>query len=185
MSETDLTTIPNIGPTKAAALKAAGFETTDEVEAADVDELCEADGIGRRTAEDILGISSLDRGGKEAKFEDVREDLLDVATEPVTDEIVANAAGISRATLHNYLDRHPEFEREYRQARAQNARDITGLMLDDEWDGEDRNLRFIAERAHGFVKTEKREVEGSMEHTGEGGGPMEVTVRRERYDPDE
>jgi len=27
-------------------------------------------------------------------------------------------------------------------------------MLDDEWDGEDRNLRFIAERAHGFVKTE-------------------------------
>ena len=33
--------------------------------------------------------------------------VLDVATEPVTDEIVANAAGISRSTLHNYLDRHP------------------------------------------------------------------------------
>jgi len=31
MSETDLTTIPNIGPTKAAALKAAGFETVDDV----------------------------------------------------------------------------------------------------------------------------------------------------------
>jgi len=181
MSETDLTTIPNIGPTKAAALKAAGFETTDEVEAADVDELCEADGIARQTAEEIVDDVPRDTG----KLEEVREDLLDVATEPVTDEIVANAAGISRSTLHNYLDRHPEFEREYRQARAQNARDITGLMLDDEWDGEDRNLRFIAERAHGFVKTEKREVEGSMEHTGEGGGPMEVTVRRERYDPDE
>ena len=38
-------------------------------------------------------MSDLDRGGKEAKLEEVRKDLLDVATEPVTDEIVANAAG--------------------------------------------------------------------------------------------
>jgi DNA uptake protein ComE-like DNA-binding protein len=32
MTNEDLTTIPNIGPTKAAALKAAGFETTDEAD---------------------------------------------------------------------------------------------------------------------------------------------------------
>ena len=63
-------------------------------------------------------MSDLDRGGKEAKFEDVREDLLDVATEPVTDEIVANAAGISRSTLYNYLNEHEDLAREYRKCRA-------------------------------------------------------------------
>ena len=47
MSETDLTTIPNIGPTKAAALKAAGFETVDDVKEASIEDLCVVDGIAR------------------------------------------------------------------------------------------------------------------------------------------
>ena len=117
MTNEDLTTIPNVGPEKADRLREAGFETVDDVKEASIEDLCVVDGIARQTAEEIVDDVPRDTG----KLEEVREDLLDVATEPVTDEIVANAAGISRSTLHNYLDRHPEFEREYRKRRARAA----------------------------------------------------------------
>ena len=117
MGETDLTTIPNIGPTKAAALKAAGFETTDEVKEASIEDLCVVDGIARQTAEEIVDDVPRDTG----KFEEVREDLLEAAELTLPSHQVANLAGVTQSTLYNYLNEHEDFAREYRKRRARAA----------------------------------------------------------------
>ena len=155
MSETDLTTIPNIGPTKAAALKAAGFETTDEVKEASIEDLCVVDGIARQTAEEIVDDVPRDTG----KFEEVREDLLEAAELTLPSHQVANLAGVTQSTLYNYLNEHEDFAREYRKRRSRAALSQVQQTERTEDNAKSRAGTFMLERVFGFTKTEKHEVE--------------------------
>jgi len=165
MSEEDLTTIRFVGPKKAEELREAGFGTVEDVMNASVEELSAIDGLGRRTAEDILGIEPLEDFGKPERFEEVREDLLEGAGFDVPEETIANYAGISRSSLHVYKDKYPEFEREFRQRRAKTAVSLSEDVKDPANKEVQRSLQFLLERSHGFMKTERQEVEMETDNT--------------------
>lgn len=118
------------------------------------------------------------REGRPSTFEDHREDCLEAAERGLTYEGIARVAGVGLSTLNDWRDEHPEFDEELERRRAIGEQKLVERVAQ-------KRPEFILERSYDYIKTEKREIEGEHEHTGEGGGPIEVTVRRERYDPDE
>ena len=115
--------------------------------------------------------------------EDDHRDLLNAAMTGKSKRGCARAAGVGKDALDRYLEARPEFRDGFERARAHGESELIEGGLRDE-DVDTSMAKFLLASSYGYKKAEKREVEGSMEHTGEGGGPMEVTVRRERYDPD-
>ena len=181
----DLISIDGVGDAIAEQLRDAGYETVAAVESATVDELADVHLLGEASARDILGEADGSTKGRDfAITEDDHDDLLQAAKTGLSLRGCARAAGVSHSQLRRYLDAHEEFRSSFAQARARGETELIEGGLRDE--GVDTSMaKFILASSYGYKKAEKREVEGSMEHTGEGGGPMEVTVRRERYDPDE
>ena len=181
----DLISIDGVGDAIAEQLRDAGYETVAAVESATVDELADVHLLGEASARDILGEADGSTKGRDfAITEDDHDDLLQAAKTGLSLRGCARAAGVSHSQLRRYLDAHEEFRSSFERARAHGEAELIEGGLRDE--GVDTSMaKFILASSYGYKKAEKREVEGSMEHTGEGGGPMEVTVRRERYDPDE
>jgi len=124
--------------------------------------------------------------GPPSKLPEKRPEVLKAARMGASKQGCARAAGIHKQTLYNWIqpesDQYDEaFHREFLQARWQGER----KYINNPDDIDTRHAQFMLDRSYGYSKTEKREVDASHEHTGEGGGPIEVTVKRERYDPDE
>jgi hypothetical protein len=133
----------------------------------------------------VLGDDDGATKGKDFALDEGDHDTLtEAAKTGLSKRGCARAAGVSHTALQRYLDAHDDFRASFAQARARGETELIDGGLRDE-DVDTSMAKFILASSYGYKKAEKREVEGSMEHTGEGGGPMEVTVRRERYDPDE
>ena len=181
----DLTDIDGVGPAIAEQLRGAGFETVADVLAASVDDLAGVHMLGESSAKAILGDDDGATKGKDFALDEGDHDTLTEAAETgLSKRGCARAAGVSHTALQRYLDAHDDFRASFAQARSRGETElIVGGLRDEDFDTS--MAKFILATSFDYKKTEKREVEGSMEHTGEGGGPMEVTVRRERYDPDE
>ena len=121
--------------------------------------------------------------GPPSKFDDVREDVLEAAAKPIGKEQVAHLAGIHKSTLYEWLDEDgerykPEFALEFKEARAEAELKLNSEGLYDE-DTDTTMVKWLSAVVFGNTKTEKREVDASHEHSGEGGGPIEVTFHEE------
>jgi len=181
----DLISIDGVGDAIAEQLRDAGYETVAAVESATVDELADVHMLGESSAKAILGDDDGATKGKDFALDEGDHDTLIVKAETALSKRgCARAAGVSHTALQRYLDAHDDFRASFDQARSRGETElIVGGLHDEDFDTS--MAKFLLATSFDYKKTEKREVEGSMEHAGEGGGPMEVTVRRERYDPDE
>lgn len=171
----DLTEIDGVGPAIADALEEAGFETVDGVMTASVDELANVHMLGESSARSILEGES--RGGRPSKFEKAKGPILEAARNGTTKEGCARAGGVTYETLRTWLEEKDEFSVDFRRERAKAEQDLVEAAREED-------PKWVLERSYDYIKTEKREVDAEHEHTGEGGGPIEVTVNRERYEPD-
>ena len=109
------------------------------------------------------------RGGRPSKFDDVKDDVLAAAAEPIKTRDVAQSAGIGKSTLYDWLDERPEFSDTFRRKRAQAARDLVARGLEDP-DVDTRMVTFLLERTFDYIKEQK------VEHTGDG---LDLTVSSE------
>jgi len=181
----DLISIDGVGDAIAEQLRDAGYETVAAVESATVDELADVHMLGESSAKAILGDDDGATKGRDFALDEGDHDtLIEAAETKKSKRGCARSAGVSHTALQRYLDAHDDFRASFKQARGRGETELIEGGLHDE-DVDTSMAKFILASSYGYKKAEKREVEGSMEHTGEGGGPMEVTVRRERYDPDE
>ena len=181
----DLISIDGVGDAIAEQLRDAGYETVAAVEGATVDELADVHMLGESSAKAILGDDDGATKGRDFALDEGDHDtLIEAAETKKSKRGCARSAGVSHTALQRYLDAHDDFRASFKQARGRGETELIEGGLHDE-DVDTSMAKFILASSYGYKKAEKREVEGSMEHTGEGGGPMEVTVRRERYDPDE
>jgi len=121
--------------------------------------------------------------GPPSKFDDVREDVLEAAAKPIGKEQVAHLAGIHKSTLYEWLDEDgerykPEFALEFKEARAEAELKLNSEGLYDE-DTDTTMVKWLSAVVFDNTKTEKRELDASHEHSGEGGGRIEVTFHEE------
>jgi len=114
-----------------------------------------------------------DNIGRPSEVEKHTDDILIGARQGMTMQGLARLAGVDESNLYRYLDRNPEFRKSLKRARAQG--ELKHLQSVN-----DRGSQFLLERSFGYVKTEKRE----LEHAGDGGGALEVALRREVVDGD-
>ena len=111
------------------------------------------------------------------------EDILEAAREGKSERGCARAAGVSSwAQLDRYLEAHPDFRSSFERARARGESElIEGGLRDDDVDSS--MAKFLLASSFDYKKTEKRE------HTGDGGGPVEVEFHEEvvetPWEPDE
>lgn len=103
------------------------------------------------------------RGGRPSQLDDVYDDVMDAAERGLTYEGIARVAGIGLSTLDDWRDKHEEFAKELEQKRAIGEQKLVDRVAEEK-------PEFILERSYDYIKTEKREV------SGEGGGPVEVTI---------
>lgn len=114
-----------------------------------------------------------DPSGRPTKLDEYRDKIMEAACEGMSLQGCARVAGIAEKTLHTWINEYDEFASELRQARAegelQHIRNV-----------DDKGSQFLLERSFGYTKTEKKE----LEHTGEGGGPIEITFQEEVVETD-
>jgi len=115
-----------------------------------------------------------DNIGRPSEVDKHTDDILIGARQGMTMQGLARLAGVDESNLYRYLDRNPEFRKSLKRARAQG--ELKHLQSVN-----DRGSQFLLERSFGYVKTEKRE----LEHAGDGGGALEVALRREVVDGDD
>jgi len=115
--------------------------------------------------------------GRPSKFEDHRDDVLEAAREPIKTRDVARSVGIGKSTLYDWLDEHADFSDAFRRARSDAARELVHRMLEDP-DVDTSAIKFLLERTFEYTKTQE------LEHTGEGGGPIEITFQEEVVETD-
>jgi len=115
-----------------------------------------------------------DNIGRPSEVDKHTDDILVGARQGMTMQGLARLAGVDESNLYRYLDRNPEFRKSLKRARAQG--ELKHLQSVN-----DRGSQFLLERSFGYVKTEKRE----LEHAGDGGGALEVALRREVVDGDD
>ena len=170
--EQDITSISGVGPKRADALRAEGFETVGDVLAADISEVAAADGIGEQRAENIQesasGNPDANVEGQPSKLDDAADDLIEAAESGMSLEGCARSAGISSRTLLNWRTRGEEaddpsdpyfqFFRRFAQARARGERELVESVSEND-------PEFILKTSFGY--TEKQEVEHSGQIDGE------------------
>lgn len=160
----DLLSIPGVGETLADHLRDAGFETADDVRGATVEELTEAERVGKQTAEALINEDTDGYNGRPTKLDDERyEAIMDAAERGLTYEGIARTAGIGLATLDDWRDQYEDFSKDLEQHRAVGELKLVDRVSEDK-------PEFILERSYDYIKTEKREIEGEHEHRVEGDG---------------
>jgi large subunit ribosomal protein L32e len=106
---TELTDISGVGPAKAEALEAAGFETVEAVKAASQEELAEAEGIGNalaaRIKADVGGLEVEEEPEADVEEEEPEEPEAPEAEEPVETELQARG----------HADKEPDLSDEERR----------------------------------------------------------------------
>lgn len=168
----DLTEIDGVGPAIAEQLHEAGFETVDDVKQASVDELANVHMLGESSATAILEGNDSARGRPGSVTEDDHDALLGAARQGKSKRGCARAAGVGKDALDRYLESEPEFRDSFERARAEGeSRLIEGGLYDPDVDSS--MAKFMLSTSFDYVKTERRE------HTGEGGGPVEVNFSEE------
>jgi large subunit ribosomal protein L32e len=113
---TELEDISGVGPSKAEALRAAGYETVEDVKAASQAELSDVDGVGNALAARIKA----DVGGLEVTEETEAEveDDTDAAVEAEPDEEVP-----TKRVPRGHADKTPELDDETARALTQKHRE--------------------------------------------------------------
>jgi hypothetical protein len=124
-----------------------------------------------------------DQQGRPSKFTDERaRDAIEAAHEGLSKAGCERAAGVGDGTLNNWLEANPTFvdtggeERQFfrafrRARRAGESELVQGGLHDDDVDSS--MAKFLLASSFDYKKTEKRE------HTGDGGGPVEVEFHEE------
>ena len=154
----DLTDLTGVGPKTAEALEEVGFETTEGVLNADVDELTEAEYIGESTGEAILEQEMSGYKGRPKKLADKKDDIHEAAERGLTYEGIARVAGVGSSTLREWRNDYPEFEAELQEARARGEQKLIERVAEDK-------PEFILERSYDYIKTEKREIDADVDQT--------------------
>jgi hypothetical protein len=126
----------------------------------------------------------VDGHGRPSKFTEQRaERAIDAAREGKSKRGCARAAGVSKSTFDDWLDENPpleggDFRPAFRRARAEGESTlIDGGLRDD--DVNTSMAKFLLASSFDYQKSEKREVDASHEHTGEGGGPIQIEFQEE------
>ncbi|WP_281194944.1 50S ribosomal protein L32e [Halorubrum sp. F4] len=113
----ELEDISGVGPSKADALRAAGYETVEDVKAASQSELSEVDGVGNALAARIKA----DVGGLEVDEEaeaEIEDETDEEAAEAEPDEEVE-----TELRPRGHADKTPELDEETARALAQKHRE--------------------------------------------------------------
>lgn len=159
----DLTTLPGIGPAIAEELRAAGFETADDVRSASVEELCRVGMIGESTARSLLSDVGLGQGrGKPPSVEEHIDEIMEIAERPVSDRGVIRLSPISWST-HKEWRNHDGEPYETYQRRWERHRGEAEVKLAEEVARNDP--RFLLERAFGYTKEQSIDVNETVEVT--------------------
>lgn len=102
-------------------------------------------------------------GGRPSTLADHWDDIMAGARQGMTLEGCARLAGVAEKTLHQWKNKHEDFRKSLKRARAHG--ELQHLQSVNE-----SGSRFILERSFGYTKTEKRE----LEHSGADGGPIMI-----------
>ena len=115
----ELEDISGVGPSKADALREAGYETVEDVKAASQSELSEVDGVGNalaaRIKADVGGLEVDEEADAEIEDETDEEEAADTADESETVETELRPRG--------HADKTPELDDETARALAQKHRE--------------------------------------------------------------
>jgi len=115
----ELEDISGVGPSKADALREAGYETVEDVKAASQSELSEVDGVGNalaaRIKADVGGLEVDEEADAEIEDETDEEEAADEADESETVETELRPRG--------HADKTPELDDETARALAQKHRE--------------------------------------------------------------
>ncbi|OYR62184.1 50S ribosomal protein L32e [Halorubrum ezzemoulense] len=115
----ELEDISGVGPSKADALREAGYETVEDVKAASQSELSEVDGVGNalaaRVKADVGGLEVDEEADAEIEDETDEEEPVDEAEESETVETELRPRG--------HADKTPELDDETARALAQKHRE--------------------------------------------------------------
>jgi large subunit ribosomal protein L32e len=115
----ELEDISGVGPSKADALREAGYETVEDVKAASQSELSEVDGVGNALAARIKA----DVGGLEVDEEADAEIEDETDEEEAADEADADEAVETELRPRGHADKTPELDDETARALAQKHRE--------------------------------------------------------------
>jgi len=107
--------------------------------------------------------------------EDDHDDILQAAREGFSKAGCARAAGVSDMELQRYLDEHDEFRGAFMRARHEGEkRLVTGALISDEhnvgpsgMEVDGQHARFLLSTSFDYIKTEKREVDADVDHSGD------------------
>jgi large subunit ribosomal protein L32e len=114
----ELEDISGVGPSKADALREAGYETVEDVKAASQSELSEVDGVGNALAARIKA----DVGGLEVD-EEADAEIEDETEEAAADEADADEDVETELRPRGHADKTPELDDETARALAQKHRE--------------------------------------------------------------
>ena len=115
----ELEDISGVGPSKADALREAGYETVEDVKAASQSELSEVDGVGNALAARIKA----DVGGLEVDEEADAEIEDETDEEEAADEADADKTVETELRPRGHADKTPELDDETARALAQKHRE--------------------------------------------------------------
>ena len=115
----ELEDISGVGPSKADALREAGYETVEDVKAASQSELSEVDGVGNALAARIKA----DVGGLEVDEEADAEIEDETEEEEEADEAAADEDVETELRPRGHADKTPELDDETARALAQKHRE--------------------------------------------------------------
>jgi len=158
----DIESITGIGPQIAENLRAAGFETADEVTEASVDELTEVELIGESTAEAIVAGDLEGRKGRDPTVEEHLDAVREQLEKPISDRAAIAQSPIGRKTHKEWLDKDGEpyeaYQEMYRDARAIAEE---RLAMDGLYGEADSSLvKFLLKATHGYQDKQTVEHEG-------------------------
>ncbi|OYR37980.1 50S ribosomal protein L32e [Halorubrum sp. Ib24] len=114
----ELEDISGVGPSKADALREAGYETVEDVKAASQSELSEVDGVGNALAARIKA----DVGGLEVD-EEADAEIEDETDEEEADEAAADEDVETELRPRGHAEKTPELDDETARALAQKHRE--------------------------------------------------------------
>ena len=172
----DLTEIDGVGPAIAEQLRGAGYETTDDVMAADVDDLADVHMLGESSAKAILEDDEEGQGkGRPAGFtDDLARRAIEAARKGKSESGIEREVGVGDRTIFGdggWLDQdltyvtddgqRRDFSRVLRRARGDG---------EDQWieegrseDGDSSFAKFMLSTSYDYVKTEKREIDADVD----------------------